>query len=93
MSGQTESILRGASQAQFRARAERLQMGKALRAQIPRETQAVWRPPANQRNPIDVLEHANQDRLPQLIPIRYGRMIRSPFTFLRGSAPLMAYDL
>jgi uncharacterized protein (DUF2252 family) len=93
VSGQSESILRGASQAQFRARAERLQLGKALRAQIPRETQAVWQPPANRRNPIDVLEHSNQDRLPELIPIRYGRMIRSPFTFLRGSAPLMAYDL
>jgi uncharacterized protein (DUF2252 family) len=40
-----------------------------------------------------VLEASNQDRLPELVPVRYGRMLRSPFAFLRGSAPLMAFDL
>lgn len=90
---QSTTMLRGASQADFRARAERIQIGKHLRKKLPRDLQGTWQPPANRRDPIDVLEESNQDRLPELIPIRYGRMLRSPFTFLRGSAPLMAYDL
>ena len=48
---------------------------------------------SNGRDPVDILEKCNQDRVPELIPIRYGRMLRSPFTLLRGSAALMAYDL
>lgn len=93
MSDQANSDLRGASQARFRARAERIQHGKHLRDQVPRQSQAQWQPPASRRDPIAVLEASNQDRLPELIPIRYGRMIRSPFTFFRGAAALMAYDL
>lgn len=84
---------REATQAPFRSRTERIQAGKSLRDSVPRSSHAVWRPPANRRDPIDILEASNQDRLPELIPIRYGRMLRSPFTFLRGSAALMAYDL
>jgi uncharacterized protein (DUF2252 family) len=80
-------------QAEFRPREERLQNGKSLRSSVPRQIQAIWSPGANLRDPIEVLEESNQGRLPELIPIRYGRMLRSPFTFLRGSAPLMAYDL
>ena len=49
--------------------------------------------PDKRRNPIDILKKSNRDRLPELVPIRYGRMLRSPFTFLRGSAGLMAHDL
>jgi uncharacterized protein (DUF2252 family) len=67
--------------------------GKALRAKVPREDHAAWKPSAKRRDPIDVLEESNRDRMPALVPIRYGRMLRSPFTFLRGSAGLMAYDL
>jgi len=77
----------------LRPREERLVAGKALREITPRTSHAAWNPPARRRDPVDVLEESNQDRLPQLIPIRYGRMLRSPFTFLRGSAALMAYDL
>lgn len=77
----------------FRSRDERIAAGKALRDRVPRESHAVWEPPANRRNPIDILQESNQDRLAQLIPIRYGRMLPSPFTFLRGSAGLMASDL
>ena len=50
-------------------------------------------PTGNHRDPIHILEESNQDRLPELVPIRYGRMLSSPFTFLRGSAGLMAHDL
>ena len=75
------------------SRAERLAAGKALRDSVPRTSHAEWKPPAKRRDPIDILEASNKDRLPQLVPIRYGRMLASPFTFLRGSAGLMAYDL
>jgi len=77
----------------FLSRAERLAAGKALRETLPRERHATWKPLANGRDPIDVVEKSNRDRLRELVPIRYGRMLRRPFTFLRGSAGLMARDL
>jgi len=82
-----------ASPPEFLSRDERLTAGKALRDKVPREHHAAWKPSAKRRDPIDVLEESNRDRMPELVPIRYGRMLRSPFTFLRGSAGLMAYDL
>ncbi|MCU0812226.1 MAG: DUF2252 domain-containing protein [Thiobacillaceae bacterium] len=75
------------------SRAERLAAGKALRDSVPRASHAEWTPSAKRRDPIDILEASNKDRLPQLVPIRYGRMLASPFTFLRGSAGLMAHDI
>jgi uncharacterized protein (DUF2252 family) len=78
---------------EFRSREERLVTGRALRDHLPRKNHAKWEPSPKRRDPIDVLEESNRDRLPELVPIRYGRMLRSPFTFLRGSAGLMAYDL
>lgn len=78
---------------EFRSREERLSLGKALRDSVPRKNHAGWKPAPQRRDPIDVLEESNQGRMPELVPIRYGRMLRSPFTFLRGSAGLMAYDL
>jgi len=77
----------------FRSREERIADGKKLRASLPREAHAGWSSPAGRRDPIAILEESNAGRLCELIPIRYGRMIRSPFTFLRGSAALMASDL
>jgi uncharacterized protein (DUF2252 family) len=78
---------------EFLSRDERLAFGKALRDSVPRASHAKWKRPARRRDPINVLEESNRDRVPELVPIRYGRMLRSPFTFLRGSAGLMAYDL
>ena len=77
----------------FRSRDDRITAGKALRDSVPRQSHAGWEPPANRRDPIDLLKESNQDRMPELVPIRYGRMLPSPFTFLRGSAGLMASDL
>jgi uncharacterized protein (DUF2252 family) len=77
----------------FRPRAERLADGKALREQVPRESHGGFPPPRKDRDPIEILEASNRGRLQELVPIRYGRMVRSPFTFLRGSAALMAHDL
>lgn len=93
MSDQPETPIRSASQAPFRSRAERIEAGKELRTALPRATHAKWKPPAKRCDPIDVLEESNQDRIRDLVPIRYGRMLKSPFTFLRGSAGLMAHDL
>jgi uncharacterized protein (DUF2252 family) len=77
----------------FHARAERIDAGKALRERVPRESHQLWKPPRQGRDPLAILEASSRGRLPELVPIRYGRMARSPFTFLRGSAALMAHDL
>jgi uncharacterized protein (DUF2252 family) len=77
----------------FRSRDERIAAGKALRDRTPRQSHAAWKPSANRRDPIEILMESNRDRLPELVPIRYGRMLPSPFTFLRGAAGLMAADL
>jgi len=75
------------------SREQCLLAGKALRARVPHESHAGWKPPAKGRDPIKLLELSSRGRLPDLVPIRYGRMLRSPFTFLRGSAGVMAADL
>jgi len=77
----------------FHVRAERLATGKALRARVPRESHSEWKAPRKGRDPIAILDASNRGRLQELVPIRYGRMVRTPFTFLRGSAALMARDL
>lgn len=72
---------------------ERMNAGKALRAKVPRASQATWTAPPNRRDPIDVLAQSDRGRVAKLLPIRYGRMRQSPFAFFRGSAALMAMDL
>jgi uncharacterized protein (DUF2252 family) len=71
----------------------RITDGHALRDTVPWQSHAVWKRPPKRRDPIAILKESNRDRLSELVPIRYGRMLRSPFTFLRGSAGLMAFDL
>ncbi|MFN8628097.1 MAG: DUF2252 domain-containing protein [Candidatus Binatia bacterium] len=77
----------------MRSRDQRIAEGEALRDTVPRRSHAGWKRPAKPRDPIAILKASNRDRLSELVPIRYGRMLRSPFTFLRGSAGLMAHDL
>ena len=77
----------------MRSRDQRLAAGQALRDTVLRTSHADWKGPARRRDPIAILKASNRDRLPELVPVRYGRMLRSPFTFLRGSAGLMAHDL
>ncbi len=72
---------------------ERHEQGKSLRAVVPRAAHAGWQAGPERRNSLEILAESNLGRLPQLIPIRHGRMLQSPFTFFRGSAALMAYDL
>ena len=67
--------------------------GRRLRVKCPRGSHAVWQAPANRPEPISLLAHSSQGRIRQLIPIRYGRMMQTPFTFYRGAALNMAADL
>ena len=71
--------------------ADRMAAGKALRAQMPRSAHALLS--AQRRDPVQLLQASNAGRVTHLVPIRYGRMLHSPFTFLRGSAAVMAWDL
>ncbi len=72
---------------------ERVARGKAARAEVPRSRHAEFEAPADRADPIDLLEAQAQTRVPELVPIRYGRMLVSPFTFYRGAAKIMAHDL
>jgi uncharacterized protein (DUF2252 family) len=72
---------------------ERLAAGKALRQAVPRSAHGTWTLSVDRPDPLDLLQAQDQGRLPELVPIRYGRMLASPFAFLRGSATVMANDL
>jgi uncharacterized protein (DUF2252 family) len=72
---------------------ERTARGKAAREKAPRSSHAGWDPPSNRRAPVDLLEEQATSRVPELVPVRYGRMLASPFAFYRGAAYLMAADL
>ena len=67
-------------------------VGKALRAKVPRASHAEWHPQRKGRDIVGMLEASNRGRVPSLIPVRYGRMLHSPFAFLRGAAAIMADD-
>jgi uncharacterized protein (DUF2252 family) len=73
-------------------RAERIARGKAARAEVPRAAQAQIDFPTS-RDPVALLQEQAASRVPELVPIRYGRMLASPFAFYRGGALLMAADL
>lgn len=72
---------------------EAIEYGKSLRDKTPRVNHAGWQAPPDRRDPIDILIETSKDRLPNLIPIRYGRMLQSSFAFFRGTAAIMASDL
>jgi uncharacterized protein (DUF2252 family) len=72
---------------------QRHEHGRAARRLVPRGSHAQWAPMSDRPDPVDLLEAQGRDRIPELLPIRYGRMMASPFAFLRGSAIVMAQDL
>jgi len=72
---------------------ERIARGKAARAEVPRSRHAEYEAPHDRADPVDLLEDQARTRVPELVPIRYGRMLVSPFTFYRGAAKIMAFDL
>jgi uncharacterized protein (DUF2252 family) len=81
------------SPADRRPAADRVAEGRLLRDRVPRTRHAGWRRPPRRRNPVEILIETGKGRLPELLPIRYGRMLQSPFTFYRGAAAIMAADL
>jgi uncharacterized protein (DUF2252 family) len=76
-----------------RSRSDRQAMGKALREKCPRTSHAEWKPPRDRPDPVRLVLKADEGRVPELLPLRHGRMVASPFTFYRGSALAMAVDL
>src|SRR3984957_45038 len=73
--------------------AERVRRGKLARRAAPRSSHAAFVPSAAREDPVELLERQARTRLPDLVPVRYGRMLVSPFTFYRGAALIMAADL
>ena len=73
--------------------AERVARGKAARKEVPRAGHALFEPLSTRADPVELLERQAKTRVPELVPIRYGRMLVSPFTFYRGAASIMAHDL
>ena len=80
-------------QSKRRSVKERMAAGKVLRKQFPRELQGDYQPAVNRADPVSILEEQAKTRLPELVPVRYARMLTSPFAFLRGGAAIMAADL
>jgi uncharacterized protein (DUF2252 family) len=97
MRADAESGRPGADQAPALAaqvsRDERLAMGKKLRVSCPRTSHAAWKAPPGRPDPVQLVLKADKGRLAELLPLRHGRMVQSPFTFYRGSALAMAVDL
>jgi len=75
------------------SRLERRKQGKALREKFPRTAQAEWKPRSKRDDPIKLLEESDADRIPGLVPVKYQRMVESPFKFFRGAAIIQARDL
>ncbi len=69
------------------------EQGRAKRADVPRSAHATWAAPGDRPDPITILEEQAGERVPDLVPIRYGRMVASPFAYFRGAAAPMAWDL
>jgi uncharacterized protein (DUF2252 family) len=76
-----------------RSRTDRKADGKAMRLAVPLASHAAWQVPAHRRDPIELLIESGVGCVSELLPIRYGRMLQSPFTFYRGAAAIMAGDL
>jgi hypothetical protein len=76
-----------------KATRERLAEGRAEREAVPLEAHEEWATHDDRPDPVGILEAQDATRVPELVPIRHGRMIVSPFTFYRGSAAIMASDL
>jgi uncharacterized protein (DUF2252 family) len=76
-----------------RTPAERSARGKAARAEVPRDSHAAFDPPPDRPDPLALLEQQGKSRVPELVPVRWGRMMVSPFTYYRGAALPMASDL
>ncbi len=73
--------------------ADRRERGKNARRRVPRRSHATYEPAPDRRDPIELLHEQDANRIPELVPLRYQRMLETPFTFFRGGAAIMAADL
>ncbi len=89
----SESAPQVASPVAHLTAAERAARGKAARTEVPRSSHAEWEPSTARPDPVGLLERQAETRVPELVPIRHGRMLVSPFAFFRGGALIMAADL
>jgi uncharacterized protein (DUF2252 family) len=92
-SGQSSSAHANSSAVKHHLNGRGQAHGKSLRQRTPRSSHAKWSPPTDRRDPIQILIDSGAHRVQHLIPIRYGRMLQSPFAFYRGAAAIMAADL
>ncbi|MEU0950528.1 DUF2252 domain-containing protein [Streptomyces canus] len=88
----TENHLDG-RELRHRTPQERAALGKAARAAVPRSSHAEFAPGPKRPDPLEIIGEQSATRLPELVPVRYGRMSESPFRFYRGAAAIMASDL
>src|SRR5580658_4628733 len=93
MPTKSEKVAPAAARADLRPWLERFEIGRALRSRVSRKSHLGWKAAADRPSPISLLIDSDQGRIRTLLPIRYGRMLESPFTFLRGAAAVMANDL
>ena len=93
MASAVEAPTEAATAPAYLTLAERATRGRAARAEVPRSSHKEFDRPARRTDPIKLLESQAKTRVPELVPIRYGRMLVSPFTFYRGAALIMASDL
>ena len=81
------------TEASYLSPSERAKRGKTARKEVPRRSHSEWEPSSSRPDPVTLLEEQAETRVPELVPIRYGRMLVSPFAFFRGAAAIMASDL
>ena len=93
MAIQTEEASHAAQTVPHLSVEERARLGKDARSRVPRSSHGEFNPAADRPDPVSLLEGQAVSRVPELVPIRYGRMLLSPFTFFRGAALIMASDL
>src|SRR5262245_54696705 len=89
----TSPALPTSSPIKHRMISSRLVHGKELRQHAPRSSHAEWTAPSDRSDPVEILIRSSAHRVKHLLPIRYGRMLQSPFAFYRGAAAIMAADL
>jgi hypothetical protein len=93
MSGMEKTYSVASQSRNLKTYEERYGVGKALREACPRKTHAGWKAPASRRDPVELVLASEKGRIPDLLPLRHGRMVRSAFTFYRGAALTIAADL
>jgi len=72
---------------------ERRALGRARRKQLARQEHSQWKPESRRRGPVELLQESMRGRIPQLVTLKYERMLASPFGYFRGAVPVMAADL